>query len=225
MTASRGRATSDADILRVIFMPGFSTATDRDRGLRPRRRHGRRPQQHRAPRRLGRRQEHAGRARAFSLSLPLTLAIIGALLVRSGARICALPLTGVVETLRVEPRIARRVRGHNVLTLRDRVIPVEQLDSALGDPPRPLASDDRGFINLVVVRSRDTEMALAVDAFVGQHEIVLKSLSEVTGERHGLAGATVMADGTVGLVVDIAALIEHSASRDGPCCRGSRRVA
>jgi two-component system chemotaxis sensor kinase CheA len=93
------------------------------------------------------------------------------------------------------------------LTLRNRVIPVEQLDNALGDPPRPLVTNDRGFVNLVVVRSRGTEMALAVDAFVGQHEIVLKSLSEVAGERKGLAGATVMADGTVGLVVDIAALL------------------
>ncbi len=56
-------------------------------------------------------------------------------------------------------------------------------------------------------------MALAVDTFVGQHEIVLKSLSEVTGERAGLAGATVMADGTVGLVVDIAALLDRSVGR------------
>jgi two-component system chemotaxis sensor kinase CheA len=48
-----------------------------------------------------------------------------------------------------------------------------------------------------------------VEAFIGQQEIVLKSLSEVAGERKGLAGATVMADGSVGLVVDIAALLEH----------------
>ena len=157
-----------------------------------------------------------GQGTKVSLSLPLTLAIIGALLVKSGARVCALPLTGVVETLRVEESSFGRVRGHNVLTLRDRVIPVEQLDSALGDPPRPLMSTDRGFINLVVVRSRGTEMALAVDAFVGQHEIVLKSLSQVTGERAGLAGATVMADGAVGLVVDIAALLDHSATRAAP---------
>jgi two-component system chemotaxis sensor kinase CheA len=71
-------------------------------------------------------------------------------------------------------------------------------------------------------------MALAVDQFVGQHEIVLKSLSEVTGERTGLAGATVMADGSVGLVVDIAALLEHSASRaaaatDATPSKGSAR--
>ncbi|MGZ6314775.1 MAG: chemotaxis protein CheW [Candidatus Limnocylindrales bacterium] len=146
------------------------------------------------------------------MSLPLTLAIIGALLVRSGPRVCALPLTGVVETLRADPASLGRVRGHDVLTLRDRVIPVERLDSALGDPPMPLQTDERGFVNLVVVRSRSAEMALAVDAFVGQHEIVLKSLSGVTGERVGLSGATVMADGSVGLVVDIAALIDRSTS-------------
>ncbi|MGZ6268617.1 MAG: chemotaxis protein CheW, partial [Candidatus Limnocylindrales bacterium] len=153
-----------------------------------------------------------GTGTCISLSLPLTLAIIGALLVRSGPRVCALPLTGVVETLRADPASLGRVRGHDVLTLRDRVIPVERLDSALGDPPMPLQTDERGFVNLVVVRSRSAEMALAVDAFVGLHEIVLKSLSGVTGERVGLSGATVMADGSVGLVVDIAALIDRSTS-------------
>jgi two-component system chemotaxis sensor kinase CheA len=212
MSREAAESTSDEEMLRVIFMPGFSTAkvvtevSGRGVGMDVVRNN----------------IEHLagwvdvsstpGQGTRVSLSLPLTLAIIGALLVKSGARICALPLTGVVETLRVEPRSFGRVRGRNVLTLRDRVIPVEQLDNALGDAPRPLEANDRGFINLVVVRSRGTEMALAVDAFVGQHEIVLKSLSEVTGERTSLAGATVMADGAVGLVVDIAALLDHYAS-------------
>ena len=213
MTRDQAEATSDAEMLRVIFMPGFSTAkvvtevSGRGVGMDVVRNN---------IERLGGWVDVSsvpGQGTRVSLSLPLTLAIIGALLVESGSRICALPLTGVVETLRVEPASFSRVRGHNVLTLRDRVMPVEQLDSALGDPPRPLKANDRGFMNLVVVRSRDAEMALAVDAFVGQHEIVLKSLSEVTGERVGLAGATVMADGTVGLVVDIAALLDRSNSR------------
>jgi two-component system chemotaxis sensor kinase CheA len=231
MTREVAEATSDADILRIIFTPGFSTAkvvtevSGRGVGMDVVRNN---------IERLGGWVEITstpGQGTKVSLSLPLTLAIIGALLVKSGARVCALPLTGVVETLRVEETSFGRVRGHNVLTLRDRVIPVEQLDNALGDPPRPLMSNDRGFINLVVVRSRGTEMALAVDAFVGQHEIVLKSLSQVTGERAGLAGATVMADGAVGLVVDIAALLDHSATRAAPpeanaaSGRPSRKVA
>jgi two-component system chemotaxis sensor kinase CheA len=210
MTREAADLTSDSDMLRVIFTPGFSTAktitevSGRGVGMDVVRNN---------IERLGGWVDvnsTPGQGTRVSLSLPLTLAIIGALLVTSGARVCALPLTGVVETLRVEPRSFSRVRGHNVLTLRDRVIPVEQLDSALGDPARPLATSARGFVNLVVVRSRGSEMALAVDQFVGQHEIVLKSLSDVTGERAGLAGATIMADGQVGLVVDISALLERS---------------
>ena len=213
MTREQAEATSDTEILRVIFTPGFSTAkvvTEvSGRGV------GMDVVRSNIERLAGWVDVSStpGQGTRVSLSLPLTLAIIGALLVKSGSRVCALPLTGVVETLRVEPKLLGRVRGHSVLTLRDRVIPVEPLDSALGDPLRPLQINERGFINLVVVRSRGAEMALAVDEFVGQREIVLKSLSEVTGERTGLAGATVMADGAVGLVVDIAALLEHSSSR------------
>jgi two-component system chemotaxis sensor kinase CheA len=216
---------TDAEALRIIFVPGFSTSkyisevSGRGVGLDVVRNN---------IEKLGGWVDVssvAGEGTRVSLSLPLTLAIIGALLVRSGPRVCALPLTGVVETLRIEPGSLGRVRGHNVLSLRDRVIPVERLDGALGDPSRPLETDDRGFVNLVVVRSRSAEMALAVDAFVGQHEIVLKSLSRVTGERMGLAGATVLADGTVGLVVDIAALIERWTSSSGPAARPTTRVA
>jgi two-component system chemotaxis sensor kinase CheA len=212
MSRENAESTSDADMLRVIFLPGFSTArvltevSGRGVGMDVVRNN---------IERLGGWVDvssESGIGTKVSLSLPLTLAIIGALLVKSGSRVCALPLTGVVETLRVEPGSFGRIRGHNVLTLRNRVIPVEQLDNALGDPPRPLATNDRGFVNLVVVRSRGTEMALAVDAFVGQQEIVLKSLSDVAGERRGLAGATIMADGSVGLVVDIAALLEQTAA-------------
>ena len=225
MSREIAESLTDAETLRIIFTPGFSTSkyvsevSGRGVGLDVVRHN---------IEKLGGWVDVSsvpGEGTRVSLSLPLTLAIIGALLVRSGPRVCALPLTGVVETLRIEPASLGRVRGHNVLSLRDRVIPVERLDGALGDPPRPLETDDRGFVNLVVVHSRNAEMALAVDAFVGQHEIVLKSLSRLTGERMGLAGATVLADGTVGLVVDIAALIEQSTSKSGPAGRPTTRVA
>ncbi len=226
MTTEAAQAMTDADALRVVLMPGFSTASvvtevsGRGVGMDVVRNN---------IERLGGWVELSstpGSGTRVSLSLPLTLAIIGALLVKSGSRVCALPLSGVLETLRIEPSSLARVRGHNVLTLRNRVIPVEQLDSALGDPPRALLANDRGFVNLVVVRSRGSEMALAVDAFVGQHEIVLKSLSQVTGDRRGLAGATVMADGSVGLVVDIAALLENRVANGRPApLQPAHRVA
>lgn len=222
MTREAAEALSDDDSLRVIFMPGFSTASlvnevsGRGVGLDVVRNN---------VENLGGWVDVSstpGAGTNVSLSLPLTLAIVGALLVRSGPRVCALPLTGVVETLRIAPASLGRIRGHDVLTLRDRIIPVERLDAALGDPARPIQADEHGFVYLVVVRSRATEMALAVDAFVGQNEIVLKALSDVAGNRAGLAGASVMADGTVGLVIDIAALIERSSSRDGSSTRIAR---
>jgi two-component system chemotaxis sensor kinase CheA len=225
MSREAAESLTDAEALRIVFAPGFSTSkfvsevSGRGVGLDVVRNN---------IENLGGWVDVSsvpGAGTRVSLSLPLTLAIIGALLVRSGPRVCALPLTGVVETLRADPKSLGRVRGHDVLTLRDRVIPVERLDGALGDPPMPLQTDERGFVNLVVVRSRSAEMALAVDAFVGQHDIVLKSLSGVTGERVGLSGATVMADGAVGLVVDIAALIERSTSRGSQASRPIALVA
>jgi two-component system chemotaxis sensor kinase CheA len=98
-----------------------------------------------------------------------------------------------------------------MITLRDRVVPIAQLDGALGDAPRPLSSNGRGYVNMVVVRSRDMELALAVDEFVGQQEIVLKSMSAFAGRLVGISGGTIMADGTVGLVIDIGAVLDRSA--------------
>ncbi len=206
-------ALSDAEALRIIFMPGFSTAarvTDvsgRGVGMDVVRTN---------IERLGGRVEITstiGSGTRVALSLPLTLAIIGAMLVRSGSRVCALPMTGVVETLRITPEGITRVIGQPVINLRGRVVPVSVLDVALGDPARSLRPNGRGFINLVVVRSRDQELALAVDEFVGQQEIVLKSLSAFTGQLVGISGATIMADGTVALVVDIGAVLGANGAR------------
>lgn len=213
MSADAAAALSDPEALRLIFLPGFSTAariTDvsgRGVGMDVVRTNieqlGGRVDVTSAP----------GTGTRITLSLPLTLAIIGAMLVRSGNRVCALPLTGVVETLRIDPASISQVARHPVITLRGRVVPVAVLDTALGDPPRPMQRNARGYINLVVVRSRDTELALAVEEFVGQQEIVVKSLSTFTGRLVGISGATIMADGTVALVVDIAAVLRASATR------------
>jgi two-component system, chemotaxis family, sensor kinase CheA len=213
MTREAAESATDNDMLRVVFMPGFSTAatvtevSGRGVGMDVVRSN---------IERLGGWVDISsapGKGTRVALSLPLTLAILGALLVKSGERTCALPLTGVVETQKVHAADLGRVRGQNVWCWRERVIPVLQLDQALGDPTRPFVAGEAGDVNLVVVRSRGTEMALIVDGFVGQHEIVLKSLSAIAGSRKGLAGATVMADGTVGLVVDISALLDSAAER------------
>jgi two-component system chemotaxis sensor kinase CheA len=211
LTAEQVAAMSDQEALGIIFLPGFSTAkvvTDlagRGVGMDVVRTN---------IERIGGRVEIksvVGQGTKIMLSLPLTLAIIGAMLVRSGERVCCLPLTGVVETLRVEADKISTVRGAPVINLRDRVVPIAQLDGALGDMDRPLAPNGRGFVNMVVVRSREKELALAVDEFVGQQEIVLKSMSAFTGRLVGISGGTIMADGRVGLVVDIGAVLDRTA--------------
>jgi two-component system chemotaxis sensor kinase CheA len=204
-------AMSEQEALGIIFLPGFSTAarvTDvsgRGVGMDVVRTNIERIGGHVDIR------SSMGQGTRITLSLPLTLAIIGAMLVRSGERVCCLPLTGVVETLRVEAGAISTVRGIPMITLRDRVVPIAQLDGALGDAPRPLSSNGRGYVNMVVVRSRDMELALAVDEFVGQQEIVLKSMSAFAGRLVGISGGTIMADGTVGLVIDIGAVLDRSA--------------
>ncbi|MEI7743170.1 MAG: chemotaxis protein CheA [Chloroflexota bacterium] len=214
MTAEQAAALSEAEAFGIIFLPGFSTArvvTDvsgRGVGMDVVRTN---------IERIGGRvdiKSVVGQGTRVTLSLPLTLAIIGAMLVRSGQRVCCLPLTGVVETLRVEAKTISTVQGLPVITLRDRVVPIAQLDGALGDVPRPIRPNERGFVNMVVVRSREQELALAVDEFVGQQEIVLKSMSTFTGRLVGISGGTIMADGTVGLVVDIGAVLDRT-SRSG----------
>jgi two-component system, chemotaxis family, sensor kinase CheA len=210
MTPEQAAALTEQEALGIIFLPGFSTAvrvTDvsgRGVGMDVVRTN---------IERIGGRVEiksSPGAGTRIMLSLPLTLAIISAMLVRSGKRVCCLPLTGVVETLRVEAGAISTIRGLPVINLRDRVVPIAQLDGALGDVPRPIEPNDRGYVNMVVVRSRDSELALAVDEFVGQQEIVLKSMSAFTGRLLGISGGTIMADGTVGLVVDIGAVLDRS---------------
>jgi two-component system chemotaxis sensor kinase CheA len=209
LSAEAAAALTDEEALKLIFAPGFSTAarvTDvsgRGVGMDVVRTN---------IEKLGGRVSISsvlGKGSRFDLSLPLTLAIVGALLVRSGERVCALPLTGVVETLRLERQAITTIRGRYVITLRGRVVPVEVLDNALGDPPRALQAGSHAMISLVVVRSRDRELALVVDGFVGQQEIVLKTMGQFAGALHGVAGATIMADGRVALVVDIAAVLER----------------
>jgi two-component system chemotaxis sensor kinase CheA len=210
LSAEEVAQMSDQEALAIIFLPGFSTApkiTDlagRGVGMDVVRT---------SIEGIGGRVEiksTLGKGTRILLSLPLTLAIIGAMLVRSGQRVCCLPLTGVVETLRVEAGAISTIRGLPVINLRDRVVPIAQLDGALGDVARPIEPNDRGFVNMVVVRSRESELALAVDEFVGQQEIVLKSMSAFTGRLVGISGGTIMADGTVGLVVDIGAVLDRT---------------
>jgi two-component system chemotaxis sensor kinase CheA len=146
------------------------------------------------------------------LSLPLTLAIIQALLVNSSGHTYAIPLGAVTEVLAYDDLPVGTVDLHPVLTLRDgRVVPLDTLDAVVGLDEAirsPLRSR-----NIVLLEWGESARAIGVDGLVGRQEIVIKPLSGIFAGVSGLSGATVLGDGSVALILDPRALFSTG---DGP---------
>ena len=135
------------------------------------------------------------------LALPLTLAIIQALLVRSSGQIYAVPLGAVTEVLAYADLPMETVDGHPVLTLRDgRVVPLDALDEVVGVPRED--ETPRRSRNVVLLEWGEAARAIGVDELVGRQEIVIKPLAGMFAGVAGLSGATVLGDGSVALILD-----------------------
>lgn len=140
----------------------------------------------------------------FIIQLPLTLAIISALLVEVGTEVYALPLSAVVESLKLHPEEIHRINGHDTLRIRDRIVPIVHLESLFGLP-----GGASGGRYVVILGRGDKRVGLVVDRLQGQQEVVIKALdSAVSGAAFGTAGATIMGDGRVVLILDVASLFE-----------------
>jgi two-component system chemotaxis sensor kinase CheA len=148
-----------------------------------------------------------GAGTEFILTLPLTLAIIQALLVRSSGQIYAVPLGTVTEVLAYDELPVETVDLHPVLTLRDgRVVPLDTLDQVVGvraEDALPVRSR-----NIVLLEWGESARAIGVDELVGRQEIVIKPLSGMFAGVTGLSGATVLGDGSVALILDPRALFQ-----------------
>ena len=204
---------SDRDAQLLIFAAGFSTATTlsdisgRGVGMDIVRSN---------LEKLGGRvivDSQPGRGSRFTIHLPLTLAIVRALLVSSGGGTYVLPLGNVVEMLRLgteEGEIARRtVGGQAAIVLRGRTIPVASLAHVLCDDPaatRPENVPEDAYV--VVIGWAEKQVGLCVDGLIGEQEVVIKSLGTLLGDIRGLSGATILGDGRVGLIVDAAKAME-----------------
>ena len=154
-----------------------------------------------------------GEGSRFTIHLPLTLAIVRALLVSAGGGTYVLPLASVVEMLRLgtdEGEAPRRtVGGRAVMVLRGRTVPLANLADVLGGDPDATRCDHiPGDAYVVVIGYGETQVGLCVDALVGEQEVVIKSLGTLLGDIPGLAGATILGDGRVALIVDVAKAIE-----------------
>ncbi|MFP5364173.1 MAG: Hpt domain-containing protein [Thermoleophilia bacterium] len=134
------------------------------------------------------------------IRLPLTLAIMSALLVQSGGLPFAIPLERVQRTVHLDDHALRSVAGRRMLVLGDRVLPIRDLGEAVGHAPQP------GQDHAVIVRSGDADVALGCELLIGQRELVARALPAAVSERPELSGGAVLADGQIALIVDCDAL-------------------
>ncbi len=213
MDAGTAASLSDEEALQLVFLPGFSTAeqtTDvSGRGV------GMDAVRTAITDLSGEVsiQSTIGEGSSFTIRLPLTLAIIQALLVEAGldhggqsGQVWAVPLEAIEETVLVDPADARPVGGRPCVVLRDSVVPLvwlsERLD--LGGPGS--AREPDGPLRVVVVHAGATRIGIVVDDLVGKQDVVIKHLPDFLGDVAGVAGATILGDGSVALILDVAAL-------------------
>lgn len=151
-------------------------------------------------------ESEPGVGSTFKLKLPLTLAIIQALLVEVSGEIYAIPLVSVIETVRINEEEIHSFEGREVLKLRDSVLSLVRLDEVF-DLEGSFSTD----MYVVVVALAEKRLGLVVDKLVGQEEIVIKSLGEYLSGNVGIAGATIMGDGKVRLIIDVSGIMEIAA--------------
>lgn len=210
VTGEQARRLSNDEIYRLLFLPGFSTSEKvsdvSGRGV------GLDVVQNKIES-LGGNVEIAstrGKGTRFSIRLPLTLAIIQALMIKLGSEMYALPLETVEEIQVLEAQNIKRVRSREVMVLRGEVVPLVRLAPLLGcqEDTRPMEE-----LPVVVVRGDSGRAGLVVDNLVGQREIVIKSLGRFLGSLPGIGGATILGDGRVALILDSAGVLNLAENR------------
>ena len=198
-------AMDPSDVMRLIFMSGFSTAetvTDvsgRGVGMDVVRT---------KIEALGGTLEldsTPGQGTRVRIRLPLTLAIIQALLVQVQAETYAIPLGSIDSTINIVPADIRTIQQQEVILLRGQIIPLVRLGRRLGVEQSNDFGDEQELY-VVIVQSGDNKIGLLVDSLVGQQEIVIKSLGTILTGIKQIAGATILGDGQVVLILDVNAL-------------------
>jgi len=205
LSADEAELLSDAETLDMIFRPGFSTAAEitelSGRGV------GLDVVQSVLERLKGTVQieTEAGRGTTFRLRLPLTLAIIKALLFGVEHRLYAIPLNSVVEIARTIEDEIHRVENYEVLQLRNQVLPMLRL----GAPPPPGVESAGRKIFVLVTSSGERKFGLIVDTLVGEEELVIKALDDQSISTELVSGASILGDGRVVLILNLLALVER----------------
>ena len=208
---------TESEILDYIFRPGFSTAEQvtevSGRGV------GMDVVQSVLYRLKGSIsvETRPGKGTTFRLKLPLTLAIIKALLFWVEQRLYAIPLNAVMEIARTVESEVHQVDNYEVLQLRQQVLPVLRMGRAA-----PLDGDRKGKLFVLVISVGERKYGLIVDALEGEEELVIKALDDQTFETDLVSGASILGDGRVVLILNLPAVVEHVArSRTEPSGRSN----
>ncbi len=140
----------------------------------------------------------------FSIRLPLTLAIIQGLLVRVGKEVYSIPIANVIESQRVKRSSINTIDSYEVLNVRNEVISILRLNRLFNI--RETSDGDYCFV--VIVGSQDKKIGVMVDALVGEEDVVIKPLRDQFTKSPGIAGASILGDGSVSLIIDVSQLLE-----------------
>jgi len=201
---SQNKILTDVEAFNLIFEPGFSTAkaitaiSGRGVGLD-----------------VVRRQindlngtvtvnSERGKGTKFIIKLPLTLAIIQGLLVRVGTEIYSIPITSVIESLRIKPEEIKKIDNYEVFNIRNDVVSLLRLNRLFGIK----TEEEQDYHFIVIVGTTEKKMGFMVDSLIGEEDVVIKPLRDQFTNSPGIAGASILGDGSVSLIIDVSQLLE-----------------
>lgn len=206
MTSAEAERLDTNEALSIIFLPGFSTAEEvtdvSGRGV------GMDVVRSKIES-LGGNVEldtRLGQGSRFTIRLPLTLAIIQALLITVGKEKYAIPLSTIDSTINVSAKDIKTIQNREVILLRGSVIPIVRLERELQVPKD--FSEDTEELYIVIVQIGEKRAGFIVDTLIGQQEIVIKSMGKLLGGIRCIAGATILGDGQVALILDVGTLMQ-----------------
>lgn len=199
-----GKTLTDIEAFQLIFEPGFSTAekitnvSGRGVGLDVVRTHIEKLNGTVTI------TSQPGTGSRFTIRLPLTLAIIQGLLVRVGEEVYSIPITSVIESHRVTGEDISRIDNYEVFNVRDEVISLLRLNRLFGIK----AVENNGYSYIVIVGTAEKKVGLMVDSLIGEEDVVIKPLRDQFTVSPGIAGASILGDGSVSLIIDVSQLLE-----------------
>jgi len=156
-----------------------------------------------------------GEGATVTIKLPLTLAIITAMIARIGNSVYAIPLEAVGEIITANGKDMKFIQKKRVCRVRERVIPVAYFEQVFDARASELHTQtrDNDSLTLMILESQDERMGLVVDELIGQEDVVIKSIAENFQNVNGITGASIMGDGRVSLILDVATMMTMFAQR------------